>query len=215
MSEKYLIGEWVAFIQQIQHMVARGYTEYCLVNYPSDKKDKFLKIDRKLISKYDCNLNKDKNRYNKLKGNSNFKFLRWQHIGIFLKTPGNPKKGIVVDDQFDDVKKIKICIEIGPKTKLLIGHDDERKMTVFLHKESYREVRATCLEYMDRKSYLKMVEAFNGLNGLPAWGGIVEQKIRMKEYLLKRLKKNLTKEQVAMYSKQMRINTKRTAVKVF
>lgn len=215
MSEKYLIGEWVAFIQQIHHLVARGYTEYCLVDYPIEKKDKFLKIDKKLISKYDCNLNKDKTHYNKQKGNCNFKFLRWQHTGIFLKTPGKPKKEIVIDDEFNNVKKIKIRIGIGPKTNLLIGYNGKDQASVFLDKESYREVRATCLEYIDRNHYSKMVQAFNNLNGLPAWGGIVEQKIQMKEYLVKRLKKNVSKDEVAKLASQMRINTKRTAVKVF
>ncbi|MEK3797642.1 hypothetical protein MHI18_05130 [Peribacillus sp. FSL H8-0477] len=59
------------------------------------------------------------------------------------------------------------------------------------------------------------INTFNNLNGLPSWGGIVSQKIKMKDQLVKKMKKQLPQEKVYVFSKKMIINTKRTAVKVF
>lgn len=215
MSEKYLIGDWVAFVQQILHLVARGYHEYCLVNYPAKKTDKFLKIDRKLIGKYNANLNKDKAYYNKQKGYCNFKFLRWGDTGIILKTNGDLQKNIVLDDAFSDARKQKIGIKIGEKTTLEIGYGHERKITVFLHNDSYRIVKATCFEYIDSSDYYAAISTFNNLNGLPAWGGIVQQKIKMKGQIITKMKKNLPREKSDALASKMIINTKRIPVKVF
>lgn len=215
MSEKYLIGNWIALVQQIQHLVSRGYVEYCMVKYPEHKEHKFLQIDQKLIDKYNANLNKDKTYYNKKKKYSNFKFLRFEDTAIILKTKGNLHENIIFDDVFLNVKKEKICVVGGDRAKLLIGYDDEMKATVFLDRETYKEVKATCFEYIDRKQYYKAVETFNNLNALPSWGGIVEQKIRMKGQIVKKMKKNLPSEKVYGLSTKMIINTKRHPVKVF
>lgn len=215
MSEKYSIGDWQAFVQQIQYLVSRGYVEYCLIKYPEHKTDKFLKIDRKLIQKYNCNLNKDKTYYNKKKGYCNFKFLRWGDTGIFLKTKGIPNEKLVVDDVFLNVKKEKINIIIGEQTVLNIGYDEENKATVFLNKDSYRNVKAVCFQHIDSKNFRKAASTFNNLNGLPAWGGIVRQKIKLKGQIISKMKKNVSVDQTFEYDKKMKINTKRTPVKVF
>ena len=215
MSEKYLIGEWVAFVQQIQHLVARGYLEYCLVNYPQKKLDKFLKIDRKLIEKYNANLNKDKAYYNKTKGYCNFKFLRYGDTAIIMKSKGDVKQNVVLDDAFSDARKQKIDIRIGERTVLSIGYDSTKKVTVFLHNDSYRHVKATCLQHLDSSNYYAAVSTFNNLNGLPAWGGIVQQKIKMKGQILAKMKKTLPAKQSDALGHKMIINTKRIPVKVF
>ena len=217
MGEKYLIGEggWNAFIQQIQFYVSRGYTEYHLVKYPEHKQDKFLKIDRKLIEKYNANLNKDKAYYNKKENYSNFKFLRHGDTAIILKSKGKLRKNIVLDDAFQSVENEKIAIQIGEKATLVIGYNDETKVTVFLDKKTYREVRATCLEYIEKQKYQKAIETFNQLNALPSWGGIVQQKIKMKNYLVECMGNSLTDKKTKSLASKMIISTKRTAVKVF
>ncbi|MFJ7680440.1 hypothetical protein ACIQXQ_20715 [Peribacillus sp. NPDC097198] len=215
MSEKYLIGNWVSFVQQIQHLVSRGYGEFCLIKYPEKKAEKFLKIDRKLIDKYDANLNKDKSYYNKKRKLCNFKFLRWNDVGIILKTKGDVKDGIIVDDVFLSVKKKKIQVHVGETMTLNIGYDGKGAVTVFIDNESFKIVKATAASYIDSSEYNKAINTFNNLNGLPSWGGIVSQKIKMKDHLVKKMKKQLPQEKVYVFSKKMIINTKRTAVKVF
>jgi len=214
-SEKYLVVSWVAFVQQLQHLIARGYEEYCAVSYPDKKEDKFEKIDGKLISKYNANLDKDKSYYRKKKKLCNFKFLRFGNQAMILKTKGNIEEGVVIDDEFKHIKKEKMVIPIGEKASLNIGFDKEKKISVFMTKEMYREVKYTCFEYIDTQKYNKAIEAFNRLNGLPAWGGIVEQKINMKQQIARHLEKALPKDRTAQLSKKMLINTKRTAIKVF
>ncbi|BCC56686.1 hypothetical protein [Bacillus cereus] len=215
MSEKYLVVSWVAFVQQLQHLIARGYEEYCVVSYPEKKEDKFEKIDRKLISKYNANLDKDKSYYRKKKKICNFKFLRFGNQAIILKTKGKIEEGVVVDDTFKHVKKEKMVIPIGDKASLSIGYDNEKKVSVFMTKEMYREVKYTCFEYIDAKKFVKAIEAFNRLNALPSWGGIVEQKINMKQQIERHLQKALSKESALELAKKMKVNTKRTAIKVF
>lgn len=215
MNEKYLIGDWVAFVQQIQYLVSRGYVEYCLVNYPQNKVDKFLKIDQKLIEKYNANLNKDRAYYNKKKKFCNFKFLRFQDAAIIMKTKGDPHEKILMDDVFSSVQKEKINVRIGEKTILRIGYNEKKKATVFLHNDSYRNVKATCFQLLDSKNYHLVTSTFNNLNGLPAWGGIVQQKIKLKGQITTKMKKNLSVDQVYIFEQKMKINTKRIPVKVF
>lgn len=215
MSEKYLIGEWVAFVQQVQFLVSRGYYEFHLVHYPVSKQQKFLKIDNKLITKYNANLNKDKAYYNKKKGYCNFKFLRHEALGILLKTDGNLNKNIMMDDKFINIKEEKIRIQIGETLVLLIGYDEKGAITVFMDKKTYRTVKVTCFQYIESKKFNRAIETFNALNALPSWGGIVSQKIKMKEQIIKKLTENLKKEEVYAKSLQLKINTKRTPVKVF
>lgn len=214
-SEKYLVVSWVAFTQQLQHLIARGYEEYCVVSYPEKKEDKFEKIDRKLISKYNANLDKDKSYYRKKKKICNFKFLRFGNQAMILKTKGKIEEGIVLDDTFKHVKKEKMVIPIGDKASLNIGYDNEKKVSVFMTKEMYREVKYTCFEYIDAKKFVKAIETFNRLNALPSWGGIVEQKINMKQQIERHLQKALSKEAALELTKKMKVNTKRTAIKVF
>lgn len=215
MSEKYLVVNWVGFIQQLQHLVARGYVEYCAVTYPVGKEHKYKQIDRKLISKYNCNLSKDKAYYRKKKKISNFKFLRFGNQAMILKTKGNIEEGVIVDDKFMHIEQEKMLIPIGEKASLNIGYDNEKKVSVYMSNETYREVKYTCFEYIDRKKFAKAIESFNQLNGLPSWGGIVEQKIKMKQQLTRHLQKALSKESALGLANEMRINTKRTAIKVF
>ncbi|GCF72258.1 hypothetical protein BC2903_60770 [Bacillus cereus] len=215
MSEKYLVVSWVGFVQQLQHLIARGYEEYCVVSYPEKKEDKFEKIDRKLISKYNANLNKDKSYYRKKKKICNFKFLRFGNQAIILKTKGKIEEGVVLDDTFKHIKKEKMVIPIGEKATLNVGFDNEKKVSVFMSKEMYREVKYTCFEYVDSRKYKKAIETFNQLNSLPSWGGIVDQKIKMKEQITRHLQTKMSKDAVKELTKQMRINTKRTAIKVF
>lgn len=215
MSEKYLIGHWVGFIQQIQHLVSRGYTEFHLVKYPEHKEDKFLKIDQKIITKYKANLNKDKAYYNKKKKFANFKFLRCGADAIILKTAGNLNEGVIVDDEFISVKKQKIQIKIGGRTTLMIGYDEKDVVTVFLSQESLRTIKVTCLEYLESGQFYQAVRAFNHMNALPSWSGIVQQKITMKTELVRVLNKHMAAEKAKALAFKMVINTKRTPVKVF
>lgn len=215
MSEKYLVVNWVGFVQQLQHLIARGYEEYCSISYPEKKESKYEQIDAKLISKYNCNLDKDKTYYRKKKKVSNFKFLRFGNQAMILKTKGNIEEGIVVDDTFKHIKKEKMVIPIGEKASLSIGYDNEKKITVFMTREMYREVKYTCFGYIDRQQYNKAIATFNQLNGLPSWGGIVEQKIKMKQQIARHFEKALSKESALGLTKKMKINTKRIAIKVF
>lgn len=215
MSEKYLIGGWDPFVEQIVRLVSRGYEEYCLIIYPIEKEHKFSAIDQKMIEKYNANLNKDKTYYRKTKKIANFKFIRYNNIGILFKSKGELEKNIIIDDAFVHVKKEKIMIPVTEKTVMTIGYNEKQKISVHLDRDTYKIVKATCFEYIDRKKINEMIETFNALNNLPAWAGIVDQKIALKKQIIKKLEKNISKEKIDSISYRLIISTKRRSKKAF
>jgi hypothetical protein len=65
----YQCRSWQGFVQQLVYLVSRGgYFYYCLVQYPLEKKEKWEKIDTKLIGKYQCDKSKYQRARNKNKG---------------------------------------------------------------------------------------------------------------------------------------------------
>lgn len=241
---KYLIGKWQAFIQQIVYLVGRGYKEYCLVLYPTGKEHKYKNIDEKLISKYQCDLNKNQRYYRKQKGYANYIFLRYKGIAIILKTGGKIHSKINEDDVFLEVSKQPIPIEISENMTLEIrvaqerivasnekakedeknrkGNKKKRKkrtivkehISVYLAQKIYDDVLFTCLELLDAKRFKQMCTTFNNLNGLPAWSGIIDQRWEILNTLKAAAKKKGLTKKVIDFSKYD-IKTKRRIYKVF
>ena len=209
---KYLIDSWQAFIQQIVYLVGRGYDQYCLILYAEKHRHKYEDIDKKLIDKYQCNLNKDQKRYRKQKGYENYSFLRYKETAIILKTKGKTHERIKGNDEFELVKNQCISIRISDWITLEVRNVQDR-VSVYLSDDTYREIKNTCLDHLEMKNYTKMRVTFMNLNGIPAWGGIVKQRIKM----IGELKKNAKK---LGYYKQINfnnfeINKKRKPVQVF
>lgn len=212
MSEtKYLVDNWQGFIQQIVYYVSREYTEFCLVEYPMQKEDKFEKIDEKLIQKYRANRTKDQLRYNKQKGNANFKFLRYKNTAIIMKTKGKIEEKITCDDVFHSIEKKDIVIKVTNLTSFKIKKGGKDSITVFMTEDFYKYTKAHCLNLLDTRMIKECVAEFNKLNGIPAWQGINEQRGTIKKSIINRAKKSKVKLDPAV----LRIYTKRHPVKVF
>lgn len=212
MSEiKYLVDDWQGFIQQIVYLLSRGYTEFCSVEYPVKKENKFIEIDEKLIKKYRANRNKDQLRYNKQKGNANFKFLRYKNTAIIMKTKGRVEEKINCDDVFYNISKKDIVIKVTDLTSFKIKIGEKGTITVFMTEDFFRYTKATCLDLLDARKIKECVTEFNKLNGLPAWQGINEQRGKIKKAILRYTKKSGIKLDPAV----LRIYTKRHSKPVF
>lgn len=214
MGEKYLIDNRLHFIQQVHHLMNFGYTNYFIGTYPIKKKQRFLEIDKKLISKYNMNLSKDRKYYRKKKDLCNYVFLRSREFYIILKTTG--KDDIEVDDNFVSIFEKPLSIPVSDRLLLTIFRDGRKKITVKIEKESFREIRENLRFKLDNRRFNETSEKFNNLNGLPGFSGIVKQKIELKKYLLNHFKKNTlgNKEIYSRFDDSLRINTKRKVYKI-
>jgi DNA-binding cell septation regulator SpoVG len=212
----YRCRSWQGFVQQLVYLVSRGgYFYYCLVQYPLEKKEKWEKIDTKLIGKYQCDKSKYQRARNKNKGFINFYFIRYGHIALIMHTPGKLPEGITIDDPFFDCrdKKHRLNVPVGSMRLWIMppGDPNHRSVTVQLAKQSYRDIKAS-LSSVCRAQYKKAVIAeYDRLNGLPAWSGIVRQKRMLARYTVRQARKNCIPLQI----NELRLNTRRTIYKVW
>lgn len=179
----YLCSSWQGFLQQVVYQVSRGYVYYCIVEYPEKKRDKWSKTDTKLIQKYQADLSKDQRYRRKAKQLANFMFLRWDKWSVILHTAGEIE-GVHYDDKFHGIEGRPLELRLNLGYRIHKGAKGE--VTVHLTSESYRGVKAALDHAISSRRQNLLVDEFNRLNGLPCWGGIVEQKSQLLEHILRK-----------------------------
>ncbi len=211
----YLCRSWQGLIQQLVYLVSRGYYHYCLIEYPLQKKEKWEKIDLKLINKYQCNKSKFQRARSKNKGNTNFYFIRYENAALILHTNGELLKNIAKDDIFHDCRNKKTRITIPIKTITLTimppGDPNHNGVTVRLSKESYRGMKEHLKSVCQGQNRQIVIKEFNKLNGIPAWSGIIKQKKMLAEYTISQARKNF----ILIKKEDLRLNTSRKPYKVW
>jgi hypothetical protein len=160
--------------QQIVTLVGHGYSQYCLTIYPEKKRLKWLEIDRKIIDKHETDLGKDQRYRRQVKGFANCIFLRWESIAVILRTPGEFNQG---DDTFYDVSDKPLIIQVGETLRLKIVPVGSRgRCTVYIDKTVFRELKAELMDHCRHHRRDVLLKRFQGLNGIPAFSGITQQK---------------------------------------
>ena len=215
----YYVNGWEALLQQVMYYVSVGYEHYFMMTLPPKKADRFYKTDAKIIEKYQTNLGKDKKYYNKKNGYANFVYLRYKEVAFILMNTNDfkgfeTKSRVEIDDifyHFED-KNNPLVVPFGDFIQFKIVKE-QQSLTVVLTRNTYREFKYTCLEYIDAHKYNDLIAYFNRLNGLPAWGGLNNQKLILKKYLMSKIRLGKD-ERKRIYSK-LRIKLKRTPVEVF
>ena len=200
---------WQGFLQIIHYLASRGYYWYCITQYPSKKRDKFFRIDEKLIGKYRCDLSKFQRARRKKKGLANFYFARFDDCAIIMHTKGDIEENILYDDRFYDFRQKRLKISINNLEFELINLDG--KLSWKLSKDCYRDIKAHFGELCKLKQREKIVKEFDKLNGLPAWKGIIRQKYLLRNYIIAQAKKH----QIQFHQSDFRINTRRKIHKIF
>jgi len=212
MGYTYEVQNWQGLLQQLVNYTSLGYRKYCEVEYPERKRGRFSTIDRKIIAKYHADKNKDQRSRLKKKGFANFVFMRWDRYACILQSPGKVREDIVYDDTFHSFTGRPIEVRVGPETLLLVGFFGRNGgVSVKISKETYREVRAGLMEATYSGDRSRCIGEFNKLNGLPAWHGIVEQKVRLAEYLVKEARSH----QMKLSKRDLRIYTRRKVYPVW
>ena len=220
-EHKYIIPTYVGFLQQIVYKITQGY-EYVHIGYLDlNKKNKFEKIDRKIIDQYIADASTSRRYNNKKSGRANFVYYRHKNIYIIMmatqKFNGKETKTsekIVITEQFNHFEKgDKLVITFNDYREFRIGRGEDDKVTVFMSDDMYNDVAARLLSHNDSKRFDYVVRDFNKLNGLPAWQGINRQRFKLKRRLLKQ--SQFKKKELEAYAERFKIWTKRTNVKVF
>jgi len=212
MGYTYEVQNWQGLLQQLVNYTSLGYRKYCAVEYPERKRERFSAIDRKIIAKYHSDKSKDQRSRLKKKGYANFVFMRWDRCAWILQSPGVVRDDIVYDDTFHDLAKRPIAVRAGPETLLVVGlFGRNGGVSVKMSKETYRDIRAGLMEAAYSGDRKRCVREFNKQNGLPAWHGIVEQKVRLAEYLVQQARSH----QMKLSKRDLRIYTRRKVYPVW
>lgn len=219
MGNKYLYepSSWQGLLQQIVFLITKGYGYFHITNYPESKQDKWVKIDQKLIEKYQTNKTRSQRSRNKEKGNANFWFLRYENVAVILMATTDFKgsktkvnNGIVIDDEFFDIEKKDMKIEIGRMSSFKI-HKSNGSVKVSMTNKMYKEVSTNLKEVAKLKNVSKAKYEFQKLNGLPCWAGIIEQKFMLLDVIVQELKRH----NVEVKESSFFVKLTRDKVKVF
>lgn len=209
MGLKYLCGNWQGFLQQVVTLVGHGYQHYCLTIYPDSKRDKWRKIDEKLIKKYEADLGKDARYRRQKKGLANCMFLRWECIAIIFRSPGDYAQR---DDTFVDIEEAPLIFQVGDTLRLKIVPVGSRgRCTAYIDKEVLRDIKAELLDHCRHRRLDILKRRFQALNGIPGFSGITQQK----SVLLSEILKEAKRHGLQVKRSDFPIKTRRKIYKVF
>lgn len=227
MKVDYLCLSWQFFIQQVVHLVGVGYYKYHIGYIPMDKGHKALKIDSKIINKYNIDLSKDQRYRRKKKKLANFYYLRWQHQFIILMSDG--ALDVQLDDEFFDIRnkqkeinrlKVNVTEKLRFNISLNIKENNKYGVTVNFDNYTYKNFKAEIEDYIQHRQVKQLEHFFKKMRGLPAWQGVIRQEYKLLEEVYKYAKKynlNTKNKNLIKYPKEypdlnlypLRINTYR------
>jgi hypothetical protein len=188
MGLKYLCNTWQGFLQQVVTLVGHGYHNYCLTVYPDSKQDRWLKIDDKLIKKYEADLGKDARYRRQKKGLGNYIFLRRESMAVIFRSTGDY---VQRNDTFVDIAESPLIIQVGDTLRLKIVPIGSRgHCTVYIEKQVLRDFKAELFDHCRHRRVDILISRFQALNGIPAYSGITQQKSVLLSEILKEAKKH-------------------------
>lgn len=89
MGIEYLCKSWQALLECVVLHVGNGFDHYHVTILPEGKRSKWGKIDEKMIEKYNAAVGKDVRYRTKKLGLTVFRYVRWEHVAIVLRSPGD------------------------------------------------------------------------------------------------------------------------------
>ena len=180
MNHKHVAAHWQGLIQGLVTWVSHGYYFVCKTHYP-DQKDHNT-IDEKLIRKYHADLEKTKRwRVKKETGAAMFALLRLRGTAFLLHTEGSLPS--VYDDRFVDLRTEPLRVRVSASLVLEISVKN-RKTEVSLSPPTNEWMKVCLADAVESRSKARIVAQFERLNGLPAYHGIVMQKVAIATWLL-------------------------------
>ncbi|GEM_PF-1470947 len=171
-----VLDDWTEYIKQILNFAGHGYEYYCPVNIPTNKRDKAIQVDNKILEKYpSCKWNKDQ-RYKAKKANkANYAYIRWDLYGIILHTLGQELE-CNDPDRFYHLREKPYVIPVGEWLEIKISKARTgKKYTAYMSKASYRNIKALLCEYIEHRQWDAFIKHYYRLENLPAFSGILVQ----------------------------------------
>lgn len=201
---------WQGLLQILVYLSSRGYHYHQVQQLPARKKDKWKKIDERLIEKFGAGLSKFQRARRKKDGMANFYYLRWQGLVVIIHTPGI----IPVDlqrEKFQEVKSNPIRVRLSENISMDVYYDEAtKKFSARMSRDSYLGFKAV-LENACKCGLSRTKEEFERTNGIPAWHGVVQQKKTLARHVLGEARRHNIEIRLA----DLRLNTKRTIYDVF
>ncbi len=185
-----VIDDWIKFVNEILNHAGHGYVEYFSFVIPDKKMSKVETIDRKFSFKYpETGYSKDQRYRQKKKKQANFKYLRWQKIGVIMRTEGEVKDRPDAD-KFFRLDAEPLTLSVGTMIEIKIAKAKAgRNYTAFLSKKSYREIKAVLRDNIRHHRSAVAEEYWDRLRGLPAFSGILEQISELRKWVRTECKK--------------------------
>jgi len=204
---KHVAESWQGLIQGLVTWVSHGYYFVCKTHYP-DRKDQKT-IDEKLIRKYRADLEKTKRwRVRKETGAAMFALIRLRGTAYLLHTEGTLPS--VYDDRFIDLRIEPLTVRVSESIvfEILVKHG---KTEVCLSGRTYEWMKAGLADAVQTRSKTRIIAQFERLNGLPAYHGIVAQKVAIATWLLQ----EAHGRRVWIGRKDLRVGTRRRITRVY
>lgn len=209
-QHRYLAASWQGLLQYLVMLVSRGYVLYHVVRLPGRKADRWPDIDRKLIEKYRANLSRSARYRRRGGGQSVAAYCRVQGSGwaVVLRTEGETPD--TWDDKFTDIREKPLPVPVGPHMVLEICFL-RGKPTVRMSPETYEAIKVRLTDLMRHGKRREALEVYDHLNGLPAYKGVIRQKVSLARHLVREGRR--TGHRVRW--KELRIRTRRQVVQVW
>jgi len=180
---------WKEFAKLLLNHAAHGYVEYASFVIPDKKMSKAEAIDRKILCKYpEIGYSKDQRYRRKKAGQANFIYLRWQKIGIMLRTEGDVAAR-QDPEQFERLDSAPLTFAVGSMLEIKVGKAKAgRNYTAFLSKQCFRTIKGILRENVRHRRLAVAENYWERLCGLPAFGGILEQTRELTKWIKKECK---------------------------
>lgn len=208
---RYLCDSWQGLLQMTVYLCGQGYYYYHVTCLPEKKRERWAKTDAKLIKKYRTNKSKWQRARQKQKGLANFIYLRWHNIAVIMHTMGRIDDNVTYDDPFYDVRKKPMRLPISELLEIEIYKRKNGSFTCRLTSKTYRGIKQTLRDVARLKNVKRIYHEYNKLNGIPAWGGVIEQKRQLAKYLVRQARKH----QINLSEENLRLVDKRWPTKVW
>lgn len=212
-----IYDDYIKFIDYLVNCISNGKYLYYQLSYIPEKKmnTEFLnRLDNKLDNKYQACLCKSERLKLRRKNQARHLYARYKNIIVLLKTDGDTD--VASTDKWTDIRKHKIELRISKYTMYNIGVGATKKknnksldftVSVTLGADTVNYIKLTCIDCIRYQKDLKrLVYEWNKINGFNGWSGINKQKLQLKEYLIKEVRKNFAIKQDKA-NKLFRVNT--------
>lgn len=182
----YLCESWQGFIQYVATMAGQGYWYYQVIRPETTlSEEKWQNADDRLLKKFNIMQSKDQRYRNRKHGIANYLYVRHHALALLLKTAGSALTG-TESEIFYDIRDKPLEVEISSGIRLKIGQGrKERSITVYLSRVSYRALKTVFFEHLEHRQIRELEYKFGILNNLPAYTGINEQKVRLREAIFR------------------------------